>query len=157
MLEKLWHWLYGNFAPHCNARGLALIQASEGLRLFRYKDTNGAYKIGYGSPADGYPSMITAADASLLLLKTLRPIEKAIHRAVKVPLTSDQFSALCSFAYNVGIENLLKSTLLKELNKGDYAAAAEWFCSWDHVNGRISLGITERRWKERCLFLSQKP
>jgi lysozyme len=48
--------------------------------------------------------------------------EHSVEHLVKVPLTENQFSALCSFVYNEGAGRLQTSTLLKVLNGGNYAA-----------------------------------
>jgi lysozyme len=72
---------------------------------------------------------------------------------VKVPLTSNQFSALVSFAFNCGVGNLQGSTLLKKLNSLDYPTAANEFLKWDKANKIQLAGLTRRRKAERELFL----
>jgi len=58
-----------------------------------------------------------------------------------------------SFTYNVGVENLAVSTLLKLLNQGDVAGAAQQFKLWDHVGGVVLPGLVKRRQAETNLFL----
>jgi lysozyme len=73
---------------------------------------------------------------------------------VKVNLSSNQFSALVSFAYNVGLGNLKSSTLLQLVNRGRYALAADEFLRWNKAKGKVLLGLTRRRESERRLFLT---
>jgi hypothetical protein len=71
-----------------------------------------------------------------------------------VPVTSNQFSALVSLAYNVGIGALRGSTLLRLLNARDYAGAANQFPRWNRGGGRVLPGLVKRRAAERDLFLT---
>jgi lysozyme len=79
---------------------------------------------------------------------------QAILRTVDVALTQNQFDALVSFTFNVGVGAEAASTLLKVLNAGNYQAAADQFLRWDHVNGVVDPGLTRRRQAEQALFLS---
>jgi len=89
----------------------------------------------------------------------LAPFEDVVNRAVKVPLSQNQFNALVDFAYNEGDGALEISTLLKKLNAGEYQAAAEQFLAWDEVTdpatGKkvVNEDLVKRRQKERALFL----
>src|SRR5688572_28060470 len=66
--------------------------------------------------------VITEEQGERMFAKELALYEDAIERLVKVPLNQNRFDALVSFTYNCGIGALSKSTLLKELNKGNYDA-----------------------------------
>lgn len=85
--------------------------------------------------------------------QTLREIEEAVLRQVKVPLTSNQFSALVSLTYSLGEANLRRSTLLKYLNAGCYQAAAQEFDRWVYVGPNRLPALVARRAAERKLFL----
>ncbi|EDH9820259.1 TPA_asm: lysozyme, partial [Salmonella enterica subsp. enterica serovar Typhimurium] len=80
--------------------------------------------------------------------------ENDVSRLVKVKLTQGQFDALVSFAYNLGARTLSSSTLLRKLNSGDYAGAADEFLRWNKAGGKVLNGLTRRREAERALFLS---
>lgn len=71
---------------------------------------------------------------------------------VTVDINSNQFAALVSFAYNLGLGNLKKSTLLRKLNQGDYYGASQEFQRWNKAGGKVFKGLTRRRLSERNLF-----
>lgn len=142
-------------------KGLALIKQFEGLVLKPYKDAVGIPTIGYGNTyyengrkvAMSDPA-ITEARATELLKMVVKRYEDAVNRYVQVSITQNQFDALVSFAYNVGNENLRKSTLMKLLNQKQYTAAANQLLRWDKAGGKTLKGLTRRRQAERVLFLS---
>lgn len=65
-----------------------------------------------------------------------------------------QFDAMVSFAYNVGVNNLASSTLLKLHKAGDYAGAAAQFARWNKAAGKVLPGLTRRRAAEAALYSS---
>lgn len=141
-----------------NEAGLDLIKAFEGLRLKAYQDIAGIWTIGYGHIKDVHEGqVITEHEAEIMLTDELKDYEWGVSKLLKVPVTSNQFSALVAFAYNVGLHALENSTLLKKLNAGDATSAADHFLDWDkaRVNGvlREVLGLKRRREAERKLFL----
>ncbi len=145
----------GSATTRINAVGLKLIKEFEGLRLEAYICPAGVPTIGYGSTAGvKMGDRITEQQADALLLKDLERFEKGVRDAVKVPLTSNQFSALVSFAFNLGVGALQKSTLLQLLNKRDYKGAADQLLRWNKANGRVLEGLRRRREAERKLFLT---
>lgn len=138
-----------------NAAGLALIKEFEGLQLEAYLCPAGVPTIGYGTTNGVHlGDQITEATATALLKEDLQRFEAAVSQAVQVPLTSNQFSALVCFAYNVGAEAFRTSTLLNVLNQGDYAAAAEELLRWNKAAGEVLPGLVRRRTAEQQLFLS---
>lgn len=138
-------------------QGLALIKESEGLRLSTYLDAVGKPTIGYGHlirPGETFKGPISQQQAEALLRKDLYDTEQGIAKAVRVPITQGQFDALASFVFNLGAGRLRSSTLLRKLNAGDYAGAADQFLLWDKAGGKPLKGLTRRRQAERKLFLS---
>jgi lysozyme len=147
--------------------GVAIIKTFEGLRLSAYTDSAGVWTIGYGSTRYQNGKVIKPNDklaneqqADILFRNTLNQYENAVTDFVKITLTQNQFDALVSFTYNVGIYALKDSSLLQKLNKGDYASVAEAFLPWDKITDpktgkKIALDtLTKRRQKERDLFLT---
>jgi lysozyme len=140
-----------------NAKGLAIIKESEGLRLEAYSYA-GQWLVGYGHSATAKPGMkITEAQAEDLLRQDLGVCEKAIGDAVSVPVSSNEFSAMVSLCYNIGWQNFVASSVVRRLNAGDREGAGDAFLMWTKatVNGqRVSLPhLEERRARERALFL----
>ena len=135
-------------------KDVELIKESEGLRLQAYLPTpNDVWTIGYGHTKTAFKGMsITKAGAEALLLHDLAWVETAIDTYVQVPLNQNQYDALASFIYNVGATAFRKSTMLKLLNKGDYAGAAGQFPRWNKQKGKVLKGLTTRRQKEQTLF-----
>jgi lysozyme len=142
-----------------NPKGLAIIKAFEGWSSKPYKCPAGVPTIGYGSTHGMYGEKITMShlhidkeEGEVLLLKELEGVYRAIQAYVKVPLTNNQYSALCSFIYNVGSGNFRASTLLRLLNYGDYEGAAMEFPKWRMAAGKILKGLIKRRKFEQELF-----
>ena len=141
-------------------KGIALIKQFEGCKLTAYQDSVGVWTIGYGwtQPVDGKSiraGMTINQETAERLLKTgLVSYESDVSRLVKVGLTQGQFDALVSFTYNLGARSLSTSTLLRKLNAGDYAGAADEFLRWNKAGGKVLNGLTRRREAERALFLS---
>ena len=141
-------------------KGIALIKEFEGCKLTAYQDSIGVWTIGYGwtQPVDGKQiraGMTMKQETAERLLKTgLVSYESDVSRLVKVGLTQEQFDALVAFTYNLGARSLSTSTLLRKLNAGDYAGAAEEFLRWNKAGGKVLNGLTRRREAERALFLS---
>lgn len=138
--------------------GLEFIKKAEGFRATIYDDC-GHQAIGYGcdltaAEVSRYSGLtISEADAEAMLRDRLKPVEAAITRLVIPTLTQGQHDALCSFAYNLGINALTRSTLLIKLNRGDFSGAAEEFLRWDHIGGMENPGLLARRKSEMAMFL----
>lgn len=137
--------------------GKKIIKFYEGLRLEAYLCPAGVWTIGYGHTGiDVYEGLkITSTRAEYLLSSDLIRFELGIRNYVKVALNQNQFDALVSFAYNVGLGAFASSTLLKKLNQKDYVGASEEFENWVYANGKVLAGLTERRKSEKELFLKE--
>lgn len=137
-------------------RGLSLIRQFEGLRLAAYQDMVGVWTIGYGHTGpDVTPGLaITQQRAEQLLINDLVQFECGVNDLVTVQINQNQFDALVSFAYNLGVGALQKSTLLRLLNAGSYKPAADEFPRWNRAGGNVVAGLTRRRYAERQLFLT---
>ena len=85
-------------------------------------------------------------------------IEDAIKALVIVPINENELSGMVSLAYNIGIFAFTDSTVLRQLNDGDRAAAGDAFLMWNKINEGGGLAeneqLTERRQMERALFLT---
>jgi lysozyme len=138
-------------------KGLALTEQFEGLRLDAYQDSVGIWTIGYGHTGpDVHPRLtITEEQAAQLLLKDVAGAVASVNHLVTVVLTQNQFDALVDFAFNVGAAKLANSTLLRELNAGNFDAAAAQFPLWCHAGGVVLPGLLQRRQATQALFLGR--
>lgn len=142
----------------CNKEGLDLIKKFEGLRLKAYQDTVGKWTIGYGHTLNvSKGDEITEDTATSFLLTDLEYAETAVMEACRrksgSPLSSNAFSALCSFVFNLGKGNFRKSTLLKLILEDNMEAAADEFQKWCNAGGKKLPGLMARRLAEKELFL----
>lgn len=153
----------------CNA-AITLIKSFEGDATQPYLDPIGIWTIGWGHAirwqgrflrGSGdlqqvkalYPSGITVDQAENLLSGDLIETGAGVLAIVSVTLTDNQYGALTSFAFNLGVAKLQSSTLLKDVNARDFSAAADEFPRWCHANGKVLAGLRNRRNAERDLFL----
>lgn len=106
-----------------------------------------------------YPGGITREQAEALLRGDLIPRSASMCSLLKVSAGEAQFGALMALVFNIGAANLAASTLLRRLNAGDVAGAADQFLAWDkaRVKGVLQAlpGLTRRRRAERAMFLGQ--
>lgn len=137
-----------------NEAGKALIKEFEGLRLKGYLCPAGVPTVGYGhtGPDVKVGMVITEAEADRLLDCDLERFEKAVARMVTMQTSDNQFSALVSFAYNLGENALRNSTLLKRHNSGDHTGAADEFEKWVFAGGKRLAGLMRRRAAEARLY-----
>ncbi len=136
-----------------------IIKQFEGLRLTSYQDVAGNWSVGYGHfnatpPPCTDCMVITETQADGMLENDLEHTLQAIRGHIKADVTDNQLSALLSFAFNLGVNALINSTLLKDLNNGNVEAAADSFLLWDHSHGTVIQGLSRRRAAERKLFLT---
>ena len=156
--------------------GINLIKKLEGCKLEAYQCSAGVWTIGYGhTGADVFKGKkITQNDAETLLKTDLKRFETAINNLlicgsgsspqacveqdggllIPVDLNQNQFDALVSFIYNIGINAFKNSTMLKYLNRGDFYSAAKEFDRWIYAGGKVSEGLKNRRNAEKTLFLT---
>jgi lysozyme len=141
-----------------NAAALELIKDAEGLRLVAYQDPSGAWTIGYGHTVGVIGGeQITAAQADALLAQDLAMFERGVDALAKDP-SENEFSAMVSLAFNIGLGAFAGSTVLRQHNAGDKPAAADAFRLWNkaHVDGQLVElpGLVARREAERKIYLT---
>jgi lysozyme len=135
--------------------GLNLIKRFEGLRLTAYDDGVGIATVGYGhTKGVRLGDKITEEQATDFLRVDVAEAADAVARLVTVALTQNQRDALISLVFNIGTGAFEGSTLLRKLNAGDHAGAAEEFTRWNKGGGRVLAGLVRRRAAERELFMS---
>lgn len=141
-----------------SSKGVDLICSFEGLKLKAYDDGVGVTTIGYGTTrypngkSVQYGDQCSIEQAKSYMQFDLNRFEQAVSRAIQVPLSQNQFDALVSLAYNIGINAFQNSTLLKRLNTLDYIAAGQQFDVWIKASGKTVQGLVNRRAVEKALF-----
>ena len=142
---------------HTSPKGISLIKEFEGLRLKAYKCPGGVWTIGYGHTAGVKPGMvITEEQAEQFLKEDLLIFEKAVNNQ-NLSINQNQFDALVSLIYNIGIGNFKKSTLLLKvrIDPGDNSIMDE-FLRWVYSKGRVLPGLQRRRLAEVKLYFSNE-
>lgn len=140
--------------------GLKIIKNHEAFRGEPYLCPAGVPTIGYG--ATYYPNgmivnlndpKITEVKATKFLKLMIQRYESGVSRYVKTELNQNQFDALVSFSYNVGLGALKRSTLLKLVNKNpNDPEIFQQFLRWNRANGKILNGLKKRRLEEATLY-----
>lgn len=144
-----------------NKATIALIKRNEGCVLHAYPDpaTGGQpWTIGYGHTGMVYPGMtISEARAEELLRQDLTKFEDGVDDllAEMADTSENEFGAMVSLAYNVGLGNFRKSSVLRYHNEGQKALASNAFLLWNKAAGRVMTGLTRRRGEERKLYLTE--
>jgi lysozyme len=138
-----------------------LVKKFEGLRLKAYLDAANIWTIGYGLTR--YPNgtkvkegdSITNEQAETYFKQTLQNFAQDVEDSLKSKINNNQFAALVSFAYNIGITNFKKSTLLKLVNQNpnDPKIRTE-FNKWIYAKGKVLNGLVKRRELESNLYFS---
>lgn len=135
--------------------GLELIKKFEGCKLTAYQDIVGVWTIGYGNTLHTSGEQvkkgekITQQQADELLKQTVRGYAIGITKSLKKALKQNQFDSLVSLAYNVGLNAVKRSNLLKMVNNNpeDKTIAEEWL-KWNKAGGKVVEGLIKRRTDE---------
>ena len=139
-----------------SSNGLNLIKQFEGVRLTSYQDSGGTWTIGWGHTGNVRAGQhITQVQADDLLKQDVQRFVNGVNSAVRVPLTQNQFDALVSFTYNLGVGTLQKSTMLQLINAKRFTEAANEFDKYVHAGGKVLPGLVKRRKVEKDLFLGK--
>ena len=153
-------------------RAISVIKHHEGVRFRPYRCPAKLWTIGVGhvlypdqgkiplDQRDGYQlkeqdnRQFTPQEVDGILKHDLARFESGVERLCPVQLTQGEFDALCSFAFNVGLGALQRSTLRAKVNRNDKEGAAEEFAKYTKAGGKVYQGLVNRRKDERALFLS---
>jgi len=138
--------------------GLALIRRFEGFRSAAYRCPAGVWTIGYGHTSQAGPPRVTAgmviseAEARRILAADAEGFAKHVRAALTREISQPQFSALVSFAFNVGASAFLRSSVLKAVNAGRFDEVPALLGRWVRADGRVLDGLVRRRAAEGELF-----
>ena len=142
-------------------KGIPIIKRFEGLKLKAYFCPAGLPTIGYGSTWYENGSKVKMGDvitidrADRLLLFTVAEFEKQVDTLVTSAINANQLGALTSFAFNVGIGNFRKSTLLRLVNANqNNPAIRQELAKWNKAGGQVLRGLVTRRQAEADLYFT---
>jgi len=141
-----------------SAAGLELIKSFEGFRETATRLPDGRWTIGYGHVRTSREGLtISPKDAEDLLTYDLKPVEDAVASMLFAPVTQNQFDALVSLVFNISPAQFRDSDILRNLNGGEFLAAANGFDRWRkaRIHGRVMIvdALVRRRTAEKALFL----
>ena len=138
-----------------SVKALDLIKKYEGLRLEAYQDSAGVWTIGWGHIHNACPGkVITMREAEMFLKWDVEDTERVIN-FLNLNLTQNQYDALVSWVFNLGIGNLKRSTLFKIMSQdpNDPAIRTEWI-KWRKAGGVVLHGLVKRRKEEIDLYFT---
>jgi lysozyme len=155
-------------------KAIEMIKHHEGVRLLPYRCPARLWTVGVGHVIDpnhakvpfdqrldlsipiGWNRKLTMDEVDAILAKDLERFEIGVVRLCPGSVDKqNHLDAMVSFAFNVGLGNLQKSTLRMKYNRGDYDGASEAFLDWTKAAGKILPGLVKRRKDEQALFLGQ--
>jgi lysozyme len=136
-----------------------LIKRFEGYRMKAAQLPDGRWTIGYGHTLTARGgATVSEKDAEALLLYDLISVAHAVNEQTYAPLNQNQFDALVCFAFNIGLENFVRSGVLRRINEGSLlqaACAMEMWRKADFEGERIVIdALVRRRSAEKALFLT---
>lgn len=153
-------WVAASVLSLSAAGGLGIV-AHEGMVRQVYLDP-----VAIPTVCAGHTKTVTKADVGKrfteaqcaeLLQADAAGAVACVRRAVKVPVTQEQFDALVSFTFNLGCGNLSRSALLRKLNARDYLGACNELPKWVYAGGKVWPGLVKRRADEQRLCLTGVP
>ena len=134
-----------------------LIKRHEGFSPTAYYCPGNKLTIGYGHVLKNkLDRTITVDEANDLLNYDLISLEKQLNKLLtinKIQLNQNQYDAIISFVFNIGITKFKNSTLFKHLKNNDFLKAALEFNKWIYASGKIQQGLVKRREAEASLFI----
>ena len=136
-----------------------LIKRFEGYRRKSAQLADGRWTIGYGHTLTAREGAeVSEQDAEALLLYDLIAVAHSVNEWTYTPLTQNQFDSLCAFAFNIGVDNFRRSSVLRRVNEGQLlqaACAMELWRKADFEGERIVIdALVRRRSAEKTLFLT---
>jgi lysozyme len=156
-----------------SASAIQMIKHHEGVRTKPYRCPALLWTVGVGHVIDpthatvkyeerknlpipeGWDRVLSMGEVDALLAEDLRRFERGVARLCPASVNSQGiFDSLVSFAFNVGLGNLQRSSLRMKTNRGELEDAADEFLKWTKAGGRVLPGLVKRRQDERSMYLS---
>lgn len=139
-----------------NEAGKNIIKFYESLRLKTYLDTGKVATIGFGhtGPEVKLGMVISKEKAIEIFDKDISKFQEGVKKLIKskATTTQNQFSAMVSLAFNIGLGAFSRSSVLRFHNQGQYEKAANSFVLFIKDNGEVLKGLVKRRKSESLLY-----
>ncbi len=139
--------------------GINLIKHYEGFYSKPYRCPAGLWTIGYGHVINDGRNLPIDCDRvflkdeiDALLIADLKRFERGVALYCPVQLTQNQFDALISFSFNLGLGTLQRSTVRQKINRGDFKGAVKVLFQYNKGGGKVLKGLTLRRQDEAKLL-----
>jgi lysozyme len=101
---------------------------------------------------DSWNKTFTLDEVYDILAKDVVRFERGVNKYITVPLRQNEFDALVSFSFNLGLGVLQRSTLRQALNRGDKEGAITSLLKYNKAGGKVLKGLDNRRKDEAALF-----
>jgi lysozyme len=138
---------------------LKMLAHHEGVRQKPYKCPAGLWTVGVGhligdgkTLPDSWNKTFTLDEVYDILAKDVARFERGVNKYITVPLRQNEFDALVSFSFNLGLGVLQRSTLRQALNRGDKEGAIASLLKYNKAGGKVLKGLDNRRKDEAALF-----
>lgn len=138
---------------------LKMLAHHEGVRQKPYKCPAGLWTVGVGhligdgkTLPDSWNRTFTLDEVYDILAKDVARFERGVNKYITVPLRQNEFDALVSFSFNLGLGVLQRSTLRQALNRGDKEGAITSLLKYNKAGGKVLKGLDNRRKDEAALF-----
>jgi lysozyme len=138
---------------------LKMLAHHEGVRQKPYKCPAGLWTVGVGhligdgkTLPDSWNRTFTLDEVYDILAKDVVRFERGVNKYITVPLRQNEFDALVSFSFNLGLGVLQRSTLRQALNRGDKEMAIQSLLKYNKAGGKVLKGLDKRRKDEAALF-----
>lgn len=138
---------------------LAMLKKHEGVRFRPYKCPAGLWTVGVGhligdgrTLPDQWNRTFSSDEVDSILADDLRRFERGVLRLCPHLQHQGQFDALVSFAFNLGLGALQRSTLRMKHNRGQYTYVPKEFLKWSKAGGKVLRGLLRRREDEARLY-----
>ena len=136
--------------------GIELIKKHEGFRSKAYRCSANVLTIGFGHTLNVKSTdVIDKAQAEYFLRQDVEFAEKEVNKH-NLNINQNQFDALVSFVFNLGVGNFTRSTLLRKIksNANDPTIRKE-FERWIYAGGKVLNGLVRRRKEEADLYFTK--
>lgn len=139
---------------HISSEGLQLLANAEGCRTSPYQCSAGVWTNGIGHTRGVTPATeVSERQVAVNLIDDVQRVESGIARCMPGAMPQGVYDATVSFAFNVGVGAVCRSTYARFINQQRWQDACDQLMRWVYVSGERNKGIETRRSAERARCL----